>query len=70
MQQNVNDMGLTFDVLGGKNGPGCEQCSGPMQSGNTAIICAGTYGKLDVADLLIRHGASVNNQNQVMWGKD
>ena len=40
-----------------------------MQIGETALIRAAIKGHLDIADLLIRHGAPVQHQDMVMWGE-
>ena len=43
-----------------------------MQYGSTALIIAANYnydGQLEVAKLLLRHGARVQHTNKVMWSK-
>ena len=41
-----------------------------MQNGETALLYATQYGYLEIAELLLRHGASVLHENKVMRGKD
>ena len=41
-----------------------------MQSGETALLYATQYGHFDIADILLRHGASVQHENKVIRGKD
>ena len=41
-----------------------------MQNGETALLYATQYGYLQIADILLRHGASVLHENKVMRGKD
>ena len=40
-----------------------------MQMGDTAFIWAAMKAHSDTADLLLKHGAQVNFQNEVMWGE-
>src|SRR5258708_33895964 len=48
----------------------------PNQEGQTALMLAARAGSLDVADLLVRHGANVNakekwrGQTALMWAAD
>ena len=41
-----------------------------MQNGETALLYATQYGHFDIADILLRHGASVQHENKVIRGKD
>ena len=41
-----------------------------MQMGKTALTWSAYNGHLEMAKLLIRHGASVQHENKVIRGKD
>ena len=40
-----------------------------MQNGTTALLAASRGGHLEVVELLLRHGASVQHEDMVIRGK-
>ena len=41
-----------------------------MQNGNTVLMLTAWAGKSDTAEILLEHGAWLEEQNKVMWGED